>query len=231
MGPATLAVTGGVTPYSWAVTPGSLPAGLSLSTAGVITGTPTAYGTFDFTVTVTDAESPAMTASKPLSITIKPAPLAITTTSLPAATGGAAYSATLAATGGVTPYAWSVTAGSLPPGLTLNASTGAVDLGERPGDHLAAPGQRPDLRGHAGDHLRDGPVLPGRCGGLHGHGDVRREPAVVEFVRPGEIGVISPPGSGTVTVTVTVTVGRVSSQATAADQFTYASPLFGGFVP
>jgi hypothetical protein len=49
----------------------------------------------------------------------------------------------------------------------------------------------------------------------------------VAFVRPGEIGVISPPGSGT--VTVTVTVGGVSSQATPADRFTYTG--FFGFLP
>src|ERR1051326_7831993 len=50
-----------------------------------------------------------------------PAPLAITTTSLPNTTQGAAYSATLTATGGVTPYTWSVT-GSLPAGLSLSSS-------------------------------------------------------------------------------------------------------------
>jgi Putative Ig domain/IPT/TIG domain len=125
-GPATLAAAGGVTPYSWSVTGGALPPGLSLSSGGIISGTPTAYGTFSFTVTVTDSETPAMTASQGLSITVKPAPLVITTTSVPAATGGAAYSATVAATGGVTPYSWSVRGGSLPPGLSLNASTGVI---------------------------------------------------------------------------------------------------------
>jgi hypothetical protein len=52
--------------------------------------------------------------------------LAVTTTSLPAATGGQAYSASLAATGGISPYSWSVTSGSLPPGLTLDSSTGQI---------------------------------------------------------------------------------------------------------
>jgi hypothetical protein len=127
-GPVTLAASGGVTPYTWAVSSGSLPGGLILNTStGSISGTPTAYGTFSFTVTVSDAESPAMTAtSQPLSITVKPAPLKVTTTSLAAATGGKAYSATLAATGGVTPYSWSVSSGSLPPGLSLNATTGEI---------------------------------------------------------------------------------------------------------
>jgi hypothetical protein len=52
--------------------------------------------------------------------------LAVTTTSLSAATGGEPYSASLAATGGISPYSWSVTSGSLPPGLTLNSSTGQI---------------------------------------------------------------------------------------------------------
>jgi hypothetical protein len=116
-----------VTPYSWSVPPGSLPGGLILNTStGSISGTPTSYGTFSFTVTVSDAETPAVTASQPLSITVKPAPLVITTTSLAAATGGKPYSATLAATGGVTPYTWSVSSGSLPPGLSLDSATGVI---------------------------------------------------------------------------------------------------------
>jgi len=127
-GPVTLAASGGMTPYSWSVTSGALPGGLSLdASTGVISGTPTAYGTFTFEVTVTDSENPAMTAtSQTLSITVKPAPLMVTTTSLAAATGGKPYAATLAATGGVTPYSWSVTPGSLPPGLSLDSATGVI---------------------------------------------------------------------------------------------------------
>lgn len=67
---ATLAATGGVTPYSWSVTNGALPPGLSLSPAGVISGTPDVAGTYTFTVTVTDAENPAATASQVLSISV-----------------------------------------------------------------------------------------------------------------------------------------------------------------
>ena len=53
-------------------------------------------------------------------------PLKVTTTSLPAATGGSKYTATLSATGGEKPYSWSVSVGSLPPGLTLDSSTGVI---------------------------------------------------------------------------------------------------------
>jgi hypothetical protein len=53
-------------------------------------------------------------------------PPSITTTSLPAWTAGVAYSQTLAAAGGATPYTWSVSSGSLPHNLSLNASTGVI---------------------------------------------------------------------------------------------------------
>ena len=124
----TLAASGGVTPYTWSLDSGSLPAGLSLGSGGVISGTPTAVGTSNFTVKVTDSQSPADTATKALSITIDaaPAPLEITTTSLANGQIGVAYSQTLQATGGVTAYTWSIASGSLPAGLSLNSSTGAV---------------------------------------------------------------------------------------------------------
>ena len=53
----TLAATGGIGPYTWSITQGALPSGLTLSSAGVISGTPTSTGTASFTVTLTDAGS------------------------------------------------------------------------------------------------------------------------------------------------------------------------------
>jgi hypothetical protein len=120
----TVTAAGGVAPYSWLITSGSLPSGLALNAAtGAITGTPTATGTGTFTIQVTDANS--ATASKPLSITMY-APLAISTTALPTGTVGTAYSQILTATGGSAPYLWSIAAGALPAGLSLNAVTGAI---------------------------------------------------------------------------------------------------------
>jgi hypothetical protein len=123
---AMLAATGGVTPYTWSVTAGSLPVGLHLNAnSGAITGTPSGAGISNFTVQVTDFQ--LSTATAPLSITITPAvPLRITTTSLPSGTAGTAYSATVVAIGGVYPYSWSITGGALPAGLGLNPSTGAI---------------------------------------------------------------------------------------------------------
>lgn len=64
----TISAQGGTGPYTFAITSGALPAGLSLSTSGTISGTPTATGTSTFTVTVTD--SGGATGSQPFSITI-----------------------------------------------------------------------------------------------------------------------------------------------------------------
>ena len=123
---AMLAADGGVTPYTWSITAGSLPVGLHLdANSGAITGTPSGAGVSNFTVQVTDFQ--LATASAPLSITIAPAvPLSITTTSLPSGTAGLPYSATVTAIGGVYPYTWSITSGTLPDGLHLNAGTGAI---------------------------------------------------------------------------------------------------------
>jgi hypothetical protein len=127
---ATLAATGGTTPYTWALTSGTLPAGLSLS-AGAISGTPTAAANATpLTFTVTDSGNPAQVQSVSLTLTIAamaPTTLAITTTtSLPNGQVGTAYSATLAATGGTTPYTWSLTSGNLPAGLLLTPATGTI---------------------------------------------------------------------------------------------------------
>jgi hypothetical protein len=125
---AMLAATGGITPYTWSIVSGNLPAGLSLnSSTGAITGTPSGAGVSNFTVKVSDAETPAASATQPLSITITPAvQLSISTTSLPAGTQGTAYSASVTAIGGVYPYSWSIASGSLPNGLSLNSSSGAI---------------------------------------------------------------------------------------------------------
>jgi hypothetical protein len=54
------------------------------------------------------------------------APLAVATTTLPSGSLGVAYSATMTASGGLAPYSWSVTSGTLPAGLSLGASTGVI---------------------------------------------------------------------------------------------------------
>lgn len=121
----SFSASGGATPYSFAVSAGTLPNGLTLSTAGVLTGTPTRAGSFNVTVRATDANGCAGTQTYALTINCPTITLAPTT--LPDAPGGVAYSQTLTASGGTAPYSFAVTAGALPGGLTL--TTGGVLAG------------------------------------------------------------------------------------------------------
>jgi len=112
----TLAAAGGATPHTW--TASGLPAGLTCSTAGVISGTPTESGDFSVTVTVTD--SAAVSKSKGLDLRVEAiATPEITTTELPDGQLGQAYTANLEAAGGTAPYTW--TAAGLPAGLSCSA--------------------------------------------------------------------------------------------------------------
>jgi hypothetical protein len=115
----TLSAAGGAQPYSWRVIAGLLPTGLNLSNTAQISGTPTASGTFNCVVQVTDSAGTAVFQS--LTITINP-PLAITTTSLPGSAPGLAYNQTLVAAGGAGVYAWSFVSGALPPGIALSSA-------------------------------------------------------------------------------------------------------------
>ena len=125
---ATLTASGGTTPYTWSLTSGTLPAGLSLNTAtGAITGTPTApVSGASLSFKVTDSGNPVQTSTATLVLTIAPAILKVSTGWIPDGQVGVAYSRALAAVGGTTPYTWTVSAGALPAGLTLNASSGVI---------------------------------------------------------------------------------------------------------
>lgn len=116
----TLAAAGGTAPYVWSLGSGTLPPGLQLSNNGLLAGTPNFIGQFSFTIRVTD--NAAVTAERSFTVTISPG-ITITTPS-PLASGqlGIFYNQTLAASGGIAPYVWTVSAGSLPPGLTLNSN-------------------------------------------------------------------------------------------------------------
>lgn len=118
--------TGAIT---FATLSGSLPTGLSLASSGAITGTPSGSpGVSSFTVRATDAGT-GLTADQALTLTVDPAftNVSITTTSpITAAVNGQTYDFAIVTAGGQAPFAWSVTSGALPAGLTLNATTGHV---------------------------------------------------------------------------------------------------------
>ncbi|MBV9558747.1 MAG: putative Ig domain-containing protein [Pseudolabrys sp.] len=121
---ATFTASGGTGPYTFAVSSGALPAGLSLASNGALSGTPTAAGTYSFDVTATD--SLFNTGTRSYSLTIDPAPLTINPASLPNGTVGTAYNQTIVASNGTAPYSYAVIAGALPTGLSLNGGTGAI---------------------------------------------------------------------------------------------------------
>jgi len=118
--------TGGSPPYTWALTKGTLPAGLQLDqSTGAINGTPTTQGSYPFTITVSDSEDPQATFQQSFNLVIG-GQLELTTPSplTPNAAVGQPYSVQLAASGGTAPYFYSfvTNAGSVPPGLTLSRS-------------------------------------------------------------------------------------------------------------
>lgn len=122
----TFVGTGGTSPYSWSVIAGSLPLGLSLNPfTGALTGSPLATGTFAFSLQLQDTI--ATTVVKNFQIKVSQ-PLSIATSSLSDWTQGSpGYSQTIAATGGDgSAYSWSISAGALPDGLTLNQASGLV---------------------------------------------------------------------------------------------------------
>jgi regulation of enolase protein 1 (concanavalin A-like superfamily) len=117
--------TGQVGTVNWSIASGALPAGLSLDAgSGIISGTPNSFGTFIATIQGQDSYSGRI-ASAPMSIAIAPTALTIATPPLPGGQVGVSYQAALTAIGGTGATTWSIVAGALPSGLTLDAS-GAI---------------------------------------------------------------------------------------------------------
>jgi large repetitive protein len=115
-----ISASGGVAPYSFSVTAGTLPPRLTLSPQGVLSGILGVEGTYMFTIRATDSSNPARSVTQAYTLTIAPQ---ITVSLEPAqlADGStcAEYNQMISASGGVAPYIFSVTAGALPPGLRL----------------------------------------------------------------------------------------------------------------
>lgn len=120
---ASITASGGTAPYTYALTAGALPVGMSFSSAGLLSGTPTVAGTFNLTVMATDNHG--NTGAALFAFTIAAPSITLTPAALPNGTRGSAYTQVITATGGLAPYSYSLSAGALPPGLALN-STGAL---------------------------------------------------------------------------------------------------------
>ncbi|MBD2700248.1 putative Ig domain-containing protein [Spirosoma sp. BT702] len=118
--------SGGNSPYSYSVASGTLPPGLSLSTTGVLSGTPTQSGSYPLMVLVQNANG-CQNVSGVYSLTVNPC-IATLTVSLPSVSTailGTSFSQSFSASGGSSPYSFSVASGTLPPSLSL-ASTGVL---------------------------------------------------------------------------------------------------------
>ncbi|MCU0124384.1 putative Ig domain-containing protein [Pseudomonas vlassakiae] len=116
----TFTASGGIAPYSYAITSGALPSGLSLSSTGTLSGVPTASGSTSFTVQASDAN--LQTISTAYTLIINAPTVSVGPTTLPEPVLGVAYSQTLSASGGTAPYSFAVTSGALPSGLSLSAA-------------------------------------------------------------------------------------------------------------
>ncbi|QNH19263.1 Calx-beta domain protein [Xanthomonas sp. GW] len=123
----TLTASGGTAPYTFAVSAGTLPTGLTLSAAGVLSGTPTASGSFNFMATATDSGGSPTSGNRAYALVVASPTLTLPATTLAGGTAGQAYTAAInPATGGIAPYTYALSAGALPAGVTVNSATGAL---------------------------------------------------------------------------------------------------------
>ena len=123
----------GPTPYAWSRSRGALPLGLALSSAGVLSGTPTTAGTFNFGVRVRAADGTTDTSGYTIVIASPPQ---IVFSTLPTARAGIVYNLTLIAQRGRTPYAWTLVSGPAALSVVTNAQgtrlTGTMAAGQYP---------------------------------------------------------------------------------------------------
>lgn len=121
---------GGALPYKWSVVAGTLPPGITFSTynefSAEFSGTARQLGTYNVTVQAIDSGSPPQVATQAFTIVVSPLPLTSGAPISPAPINEP-YHSQIPASSGTPPYSWTITSGSLPPGLTLNASTGSID--------------------------------------------------------------------------------------------------------
>lgn len=120
-----LQATGGIGAYTWKLVAGWLPSGVTLTSDGVLSGTPTEHGQYGAQIQVQDSAAPPQVASFWLLFRVWEG-LTILTDSLPTGVATHFYQARLQAVSGTPPYSWQIAEGALPPGLTLDAATGEI---------------------------------------------------------------------------------------------------------
>src|SRR5450830_520423 len=255
----TISSTGGVAPYTYTLS-SALPAGMTLSTAGVISGTPTATGVFVFGAQITDSTTPtALTTTKNYSFTVAAPVLVITPASPPAGAVSQAYSQQFSTSGGTSGYTYVVESGTLPTGLNLSAS-GLLSGTPTATGTFNFVLKSTDSSGGGGPYAKTislsltinalpvptvssiSPTSGSTAGGtsviitgtnLTGATAVRfgaTNAGVFTVNSPTQITATAPSGTGTVDVRVTAAGG--TSATSAADQFTYvAAPTVTSISP
>lgn len=143
-----LTATGGTGPYTFSLLSGALPPGLTLSSAGVISGTPTANGVASFTVRAVDTLGNVGT--RALTLSIGTVSLTVNPPTLPPPITGQPYSQTVIGVGGTGPYRFAIVGGALPPGLTLNPATGVISGTPTGGGTFSFTVQATDVNGNIG---------------------------------------------------------------------------------
>lgn len=122
---ASVAASGSAGPFTYALDSGALPAGLTLNANGTITGTPTEAGSFSFAIRVTDTGTNKINVQS-FSLDIAD-PVLVAVGTLPDGVAGTSYGTqSVAVTGGAVPYVYGALTGTLPDGLTYDASTGTI---------------------------------------------------------------------------------------------------------
>jgi hypothetical protein len=118
---------GGTFPVTWSIVSGNLPSGLTLLSNGIVQGTATQLGSYNFVVQATDSGTPPYVISKAITMNVTPTPLNVYGGPLSPAPVNVIYHSQIPGSGGTPPYSWTISSGSLPLGLTLNTTTGFID--------------------------------------------------------------------------------------------------------
>ena len=124
---ANLTAIGGFYPYTWSLSSGITPPGLSFYPSGSISGTPTQLGSSNIVLQLTDSGNPPESIQQPFTLDVVPVPLSVGGGPLSPAPVNVPYHSQIPISGGIPPYSFAITSGQLPPGLTFDTSAGFID--------------------------------------------------------------------------------------------------------